>query len=418
MPLTGERPALLAGLADHFTRHFGAEPPTRLGLAVSGGGDSRAMLEAAALWAPAAGVALEVACVDHGLRPESGEEAAAVAARAAALGLTAEVLRWEGPAGGNLQAAARAARYRLLADWAARRGLGGVALAHTLDDQAETFLMRLSREAGVDGLAGMAANVTRHGTVFHRPLLTASRAELRAALVEAGHGWVEDPSNDDTRFERVRARRALAALAPLGIGAGTLSEVAAQLSSARAALGLQLADAIGAHVTQEAGDLILAPTLAEEAEETQRRLWAAAFRWIGSSPYPPRRAPLAAAISAAGRGETVTLSGTLVFAAPQGARLTREWKAVAATRARPGEPWDDRWIVTAPETAGAEVRALGQAGLLACGDWRQSGLPRQTLLASPALWRGEELLAAPLAFPGRDADARLSTQFAEWALSD
>ncbi|WP_373354289.1 tRNA lysidine(34) synthetase TilS [Pseudoroseicyclus sp. CXY001] len=425
MPLSerpaGGAPSRLAGLADDLLRHFGAEPPRRLGLAVSGGSDSRALMEMAALWAPGWGVTLEVATIDHGLRPEAASEAAAVAARAEALGLPAEVLRWEAPASGNLQAEARAGRYRLLAGWAGRRGLDAVALAHTQDDQAETFLMRLAREAGVDGLSAMAPEVTRHGVTFHRPLLAYARAELRAALTEAGHDWAEDPSNQDPRYERVRAREALAALAPLGITAETLAETAAQLRSARAALDAQLEAAIAAHVRQEAGDLILAHSLYAEPEEVQRRLWIAALRWISSEPYPPRRAPLAAAITRARIGEAQSLSGALTLPAPGATRLTREWKAVAERRAAPGALWDGRWIVTAPSGAPAEgaceVRALGAEGLLLCPDWRASGLPRQSLLASPSIWAGAALIAAPLADPDRGGSAQLVAQFTPAALS-
>ncbi|MGZ9811316.1 tRNA lysidine(34) synthetase TilS [Pseudoroseicyclus sp. H15] len=400
-------------------QHFGAEPPLRLGLAVSGGSDSRAMMEIAVPWAAHWGVALEVASVDHRLRPEAAAEAAGVATRAAELGLPVEVLRWESAPEGNVPAAARAARYRLLADWAQRRGLGGVALAHTQDDQAETFLLRLAREAGVDGLSGMAEQVTRHGVTFHRPLLAATRAELRAALVAAGQGWVDDPSNDDPRYARTQARAVLTALAPLGIDAATLAETAAQLRSAREALDGQVEVALAAHAQEDRGDVILSARLREEPEEIQRRLWIAALRWIGSRDYAPRRAALANLMLRAGPlRETLTLAGVLASPAEEGAvRLTREYAAVARASAPPDALWDNRWIVTGSFPPGAEVRALGHAGLAELGDWRATGLPRQSLLATPAIWQGEALLAAPVAAPERGGGARLAAHFTLAALS-
>lgn len=119
----------------------------------------------------AAGTHLEAVTVDHGLRPEAAEEAVFVARYAGTLGLRHETLRWRGWDGqGNLQNAAREARYRLMADWAERRGLPCVALGHTADDQAETVLMRLARRAGVDGLSAMAPRSDRHGITWLRPL--------------------------------------------------------------------------------------------------------------------------------------------------------------------------------------------------------------------------------------------------------
>ena len=136
--------------------------PTALGVAVSGGGDSVALLCLMADWAAPREVRLAAATVDHGLRPEAAAEAAGVAALCGRLGLAHATLRWEGWDGrGNLMDAARRARRRLLADWAAEQGLAAVALAHTRDDQAETVLMRLARGAGVDGLSAMAGKSRR-----------------------------------------------------------------------------------------------------------------------------------------------------------------------------------------------------------------------------------------------------------------
>ena len=134
-------------------------PPGPVAVAVSGGGDSVALL---LLLQETGARPLAAVTVDHGLRPESAAEAAAVAALCSARGIAHTLLRWEEPAGaGNLQARAREARRRLIGDWARGRGIGAVALGHTLDDQAETFLLRLARGSGVDGLSGMAPVMVR-----------------------------------------------------------------------------------------------------------------------------------------------------------------------------------------------------------------------------------------------------------------
>jgi len=180
----------------------------RLGLAVSGGPDSLAMLLLAEAAIPGQ---FEVATVDHGLRPESAGECAMVAEICAERGVPCQILSVEIEAG-NLQSKARVARYAALAGWAQERGLSAVATAHHADDQAETFLMRLNRGSGVAGLAGVRERGAVPGTDLPliRPLLGCRRAELDAAVQGSNLVPVSDPSNVDDRFERARLRKALA----------------------------------------------------------------------------------------------------------------------------------------------------------------------------------------------------------------
>ena len=195
---------------------FGPSP--RIAAAVSGGADSMALLLLAARWAPGAGARLVALTVDHGLRAESAAEAARVAAWCAARGIAHRVLEWRGakPAAG-LQEAARTARYGLLAGWCRRGGIVHLLTGHNAGDQAETFLMRLRRGSGVAGLAGMPAVAVRDGVRVLRPLLGVRRERLEAALEAAGEAWIEDPSNRDPAFERVRVRADAARLEAAGI---------------------------------------------------------------------------------------------------------------------------------------------------------------------------------------------------------
>ncbi|MFT4276169.1 MAG: tRNA lysidine(34) synthetase TilS [Rhodopseudomonas sp.] len=208
-------------------------------LAVSGGPDSLALMWLAARWRRALkrGPALIVATVDHGLRPEAAHEARAVKRLAASLDLPHRTLRWRGakPASG-IQAAARAARYPLLAEAAMRAGATHIMTAHTRDDQAETVLMRLSRGSGIAGLAAMARETERDGVMLARPLLDVPKARLLATLAKAGIGFTTDPSNVDPRFARPRWRQLMPMLAAEGCDARSLARLAARAARADAAL--------------------------------------------------------------------------------------------------------------------------------------------------------------------------------------
>lgn len=174
------------------------------------------------------------ATVDHGLRPESGAEAEAAARLCARLSIPCTVLRVQVDAG-NVQSAARSARYAALRRWADSEGLDAVATAHHADDQAETLLMRLNRGSGLAGLAGV--RLSRPLTaecLLIRPLLGWRKAELEAICAAAGVEPVRDPSNHGEQFDRVRLRRALAAADWLDIPA--IARAAGHLAEAEDAL--------------------------------------------------------------------------------------------------------------------------------------------------------------------------------------
>lgn len=377
-----------------------------LGLAVSGGGDSVALLHLAV----ETGLKVEVVTVDHGLRPEAAAEAEWVGRLCARLGVPHAVRRWHGWDGsGNLQDQARQARLSLIASWAGEAGLGAVALGHTRDDQAETVLMRLARRAGVDGLSAMPARRLALGIVWLRPLLTIGREDLRCYLRGVGQDWIEDPSNDALRFDRVKARQVLACLAPLGVTSAVLAGVADQMRSARTALEQQT-EAAARHLARiEHGDVVIDRTgFLALSPEIRRRLLVGALVWVSSADYGPRAVSVGGVLSAIEAGQGATLAGCRVLVRPAVLRVTREWQAVRTLVAEPGQTWDQRWQVHGPEINGLQVKALGSAGLAGCPGWRSSGLPRATLLASPAVWRDDVLVAAPLAQPAPGWTAQLA----------
>ena len=200
-------------------------------LAVSGGPDSMALMWLAARWrrALARGPRLIAVTVDHGLRPEAAREARDVKRLARTLDLPHRTLRWTGakPKTG-LPAAARAARYRLLAQAARASGATHILTAHTRDDQAETLLMRMLRGSGIAGLAAMARETERDGVWLARPLLDVPKSQLVATLGKAKIAFADDPTNSDTSFTRPRLRALMPALAEEGGDSRNLARLAVE----------------------------------------------------------------------------------------------------------------------------------------------------------------------------------------------
>src|ERR1700688_1018803 len=208
-------------------------------LAVSGAPDSIALMWLAARWrrALARGPDLIAVTVDHGLRPEAAREARDVKRMAQSLGLPHRTLRWTGakPKTG-LPAAARSARYHLLAQAARQSHATHILTAHTRDDQAETLLMRLLRGSGIAGLAAMTRESERDGALLARPFLDVSKSQLVATLKKAKLDFADDPMNRETNFTRPRLRALMPVLATEGGDTRNLARLASRLARANAAV--------------------------------------------------------------------------------------------------------------------------------------------------------------------------------------
>jgi tRNA(Ile)-lysidine synthase len=233
-------------------------------IAVSGGPDSTALLVMAAEWAKRRGkTRIEAATVDHGLRPESANEAMAVGGICARLGIGHRILQWKGvkPTSG-LQERAREARYRLLVDHAKAIGADAVMTAHHADDQAETVLFRLLRGSGVAGLRGMDSITERDGMTIARPLIGLKKRDLIAFANARGAPFIDDPSNTDPRFARTRLRALLARLDEEGLNAEALDRLARRARETEEALAYLTAEVearVGSEETIEARALFAAP---------------------------------------------------------------------------------------------------------------------------------------------------------------
>jgi len=297
-------------LVERFARDLVAlsAPGQRLGMAVSGGPDSLALLLLAAAARPGQ---VEAASVDHALRSESRAETEMVADLCRQLRVTHTILTavWAEQPATAVQERARGARYGLLAEWVSARALDGLVTAHHADDQAETLVMRLNRGSGVRGLAGMRAVTTVPGSTIPllRPLLGWRRAELEAMCAAAGLAPAADPSNADEQYERIRIRRALSEagwLDPEAIGRS-----AAYLASADSAIDWATDQEWNRAVTVRDGHIAYRPSAAPA--EIVRRIVARAVAALAheGSGEPLRGRDLAPVIAALEAAGTATLRG-------------------------------------------------------------------------------------------------------------
>ena len=262
-----------------------------LAIAVSGGVDSMALAWIAKAWQRESGCHLTALTVDHGLRPGSDQEARLVSAWMADLGMSHHILRWNGerPMAG-IQDAARQARYKLLTDWCRMNSADALLVAHTLEDQAETFLMRLLRGSGGDGLAAMRAVSRINGLPLIRPLLGVEKRELMGVLRDVGQDWIEDPSNQDDQFARVRVRRWSSTLSGLGLDADRLCKLAANFGALRASLEDVTHHAVGDLVTFDPGGWAELPQglLCRAPDVLARRILLSVLRSVGGKYHAPR----------------------------------------------------------------------------------------------------------------------------------
>jgi tRNA(Ile)-lysidine synthase len=302
-------PALVGRLAAELDRLAG--PESTLGIAVSGGPDSLALLLLAAAARPGK---VEAATVDHALRPESAREAEMVAALCEKLSVPHATLavEWKRKPETAIQERARAARYRLLARWISDRGLSALVTAHHLDDQAETLLMRLNRGSGARGLAGMrrAAPLPVQGADARllRPLLGWRRSELEGVCKAAKLKPAEDPSNSDEQFERIRVRRGLAGagwLDPQGI-----ARSAANLAAADVALHWAVDKEWESQVSRTGKDIVYRPAAPLEIRRRIVRRAVAALAREGQGNVLRGR-ELDGLIVALASGRKATLRGVL-----------------------------------------------------------------------------------------------------------
>lgn len=335
---------------------------TSLTVAVSGGSDSMALLTLAAEFGRAAGISVSAVTVDHGLRPEAKDEARFVSRACAAMGVAHKTLTWRRDNDGPVsQEAARRARHGLLAAWARKAEAGVIALGHTRDDRIETFLMRARQGSGWHGLAGLTPEGPSpvwpegRGVRLVRPLLAFGREELREALRARGIAWIEDPSNEAVRFERVRMRRLLQR-----VDAATVAKslrVMDRLMAMRAGVAGHATALLAKTTMDDAGAAIPLTSRRAAGEEAWMRLVEALVMAAGGAERPPRRDALNRLLARIADGDAQLARGVTLA----GAKICLRRGALVVSQASPrrgAAPAEADWTRTEALLRAPDLRSL------------------------------------------------------------
>ncbi len=360
--------------ADRFLASF--REPAHILVAVSGGSDSTGLLvtlaEGLKRASPSSAISLSAATIDHDLRPESGGEAHEVEMLCARLGVRHVIRRWAGekPKAG-LMAAAREARYDLLADIAFDIGADVIVTAHTFDDQQETLAMRAERRVMGEGMpaTGIADAVLFDRRIWVlRPFLHCRRGDIRAYLRHRATSWIDDPSNEDPHYERVRTRRRLA---------DDPATAFKDEGDHRALLAAKAAEWLDAHVAVHANVLCV---IGREGLAADRAVLAYALSQLaavfGGKAYGPGQAQLARVLDflAEGRPDRRTVAGAVFDLRREGLYLMRESRGIAPLLLPPGSGavWDGRFEVV----NNGNVAILIEAGASAADFPLPGGMPK------------------------------------------
>ena len=373
------------------------EPCPHIAVALSGGADSTAMLHLLRDWSGVCEAKITALIVDHRLRPNSTNEALLIRKKTQELGVECYILTWTDtkPSGG-VQAAAREARYNLLGKWCLNHGVLHLFVGHNKDDQKETVFMRFMHGSGKFGLAGMAAQRQMGWGRIIRPCLRFSGATLRRYLREKRLAWIEDPSNLDTRFERVRIRSELnnhLVCEELDYAYLTETRGAIEHKTSKFLAGAAMIFNTG-YASVESEALLSLPS--DIAQRVLGSLCAA----IGGSFYLPRRAKSLNLLTQLGAGKFAgrTLHGCHLIQKNGQLVIFREWRR-CITQKIPADcvsKWDSRFSFRLPPMAGVSVGPLGDSySLIKSTDVKDISMPRPAIMALPAFFRGKTLLAVP-----------------------
>lgn len=380
-------------------------PEGGIGVGVSGGGDSLALLLLSAEWADHNNRSLKAVTIDHGLRVDTPSECKYVEEISNHFNVEHTTLKWLDKPSGNLQNSARNARHELFLGWTKRNKLSVVLLGHTLDDNAETVMMKLIRGSGIDGLTGISKNKKINGLAISRPLLNTSREQLRQYLKVKNISWIDEPSNFDERFERIKVRNFLPKLSNIGLTPDKLVALAGHMDRAKDALNWEVSRFAQQYVQQKSwGDLeIKFEEFIKIPKEYQLRLLSGALRWISGKIYRPRFRSLErllGAITSSSLGPGMCLMGCVTKHEEGGIRISRELAAIPQPilAVKPEYIWERRWQlkIDFKKLNIAMIGPLGKEGLKQIENSKSFNIPNTALICSVAMFENGHVSCLPI----------------------
>ena len=405
-----------------FNKYIDDKP---IALAVSGGPDSTAMMQIAAFSKKIKRSNVTVIVVDHGLRKESKNEAKLVYKNAKILGFKVKILRWIGEKPKTrIQETARKTRYKLMTSWCKKKGIEKLFLAHHLDDQVETFLMRLGKGSGVDGLAVMNFVTETSSLKLVRPFLETPKTRFIKILGITNLEWISDPSNLNLDFKRSRIRKILPILSKEGINSKQIGLVIKRMRSVKDALNAQTDILLKKYLSNvhNVAYFLNKELLKDEKEkEILLRVLEKIFMNISGSIYPPRRNKLENILSWILENNNVkarTLTGVVVRKRKSEFIFYREPEdCYKSVNIRPLTSryrcWDDRFFLRANKSNSLQIRALGDVGITILKEekiLKRQGFQNVPLSAwktVPGVWSKKRLISVPTLGYCRQKDLKI-----------
>jgi tRNA(Ile)-lysidine synthase len=373
-------------------------------IALSGGRDSLALTLLVSQWALKKGYQVTALTVDHGLRENSGDEAKAVAQMMKEWSIPHVILPWQGDKPqANIQATARQARYRLLLDWCRSHDVHSLFVGHHLEDQAETFLLRLARGSGVDGLSAMISCQNQGYVNILRPFLTISRQRIEKFLKDKNIVWIEDPSNQSRQFSRIRLRQLQNQMEKEGFTSLRLAQTAHRMRRVRQALEHIVTEIIknNVQVYSEGYCLFKKNILRDNPEEIGLRVIALLLKMMGDTVYRPRLERLERLYETLIHSSDCehTLSGCKISSQSDSITICRETGRITERLViRDSEPfwWDSRYFCSVESSYPLSIFALQDKGVIDLKKLKIS-IPFSFDIATslPTFYHNDEIVAVP-----------------------
>ena len=392
------------------------------GIAVSGGSDSMALFHILTDWKSDNKPKIFVASIDHGLRPESNSEVEFVKKICQTKRIEHVTLSPDthlSKAQGNLQNNARSARYQLLRNWAISKNLQCVFIGHTLDDQEENLLMRFFRGSGVDGLAAIEKKSSRNGILWVRPLLKFRKEELRNYLRNNSYSWIDDPSNNDDKYQRVKVRKLLQQLKSSSLITPNFVNTSDHMLRASKLLREKAVSSSKTLLSfNDVGQIMFAvEEFSELFEDTQYRILSGIISWFSGRFYKPRFSQLEkiyCKVVDARNLTGATLGGT-VFKKKNGiVTVTRELASVKEEYLIENEEfiWDNRWLITLKEGIRMKlyVKPFGLLGIDETKICIKSDFDKRALATMPMITTNRAVKFVPLSNLKYNVDVKLLNQ--------